>query len=274
MAFYPMPNDYECGPFSLKYAMGLFGIFAYEKDISVLAGTSWWGGTDEFGLTRAARNYGFKLIHFFELTPAKAITKLNKYLSKYPCILAVNGWNHWITVAQRLDDKYIIMDSGTTKVFNIYNQKQLLQSWVYIDNNTKTRFDGYLLIPKDENLIKAKFKLEYIKLLNKKENIKINHKWQEYYEDLSTICKTSSRLHSISFNEFIDQYSDEIIQSIVYWYGDVKKSELKNVLLGMKIVADVHQLRIKKEEITKAIISITILLTLYACGKHGMVEIY
>lgn len=274
MSFYPMPNDYECGPFSLKYAMGLFGIFAYEKDISALAGTSWWGGTDEFGLNKAARNYGFKLIHFYENTPNKAISKLNKLLLKYPCILAVNGWNHWITVAQKLDDRYIVMDSGTQKVFNLYNQKQLLQSWVYFDDDNKTRFDGYVVIPKDENFVKAKFKYEYIKILNKKENIKIIHKWQEYYEDLQAICTTRNRLHSISFNEFVEKYSDDILLLIVYWHGDVKKSELKNVLLGMQIIADVHQLRIKKEEITNAIISVAILLTLYACGKHGMVEIY
>ncbi len=273
MAFYPMPNDYECGPFSLKYAMALFGTFAYEKDISALAGTSWWGGTDEFGLSTAARNYGYKLIHFTEINPKKAITKLNKILKKYPCLLPVHQWNHWITIAQKVDDKYLIMDSGKQKVFSVYNEKQLLHSWVYFDNQ-QTRFDGYILMPKDYYHLRAKFKPEHLKILLNKDNYRITYKWNEYLDDLTSICTTTARLHSISFDEFCLQYADKIINNVIYWYGDATKKELKNVIKGMQLIADVYQLRIRKTEVIDAIISITSLLTLYLCGKHGMVEIY
>ena len=51
MGIYPQPNLWQCGPFALKHALVALGILRDEKDISRLAGTHWWHGTDEIQLT-------------------------------------------------------------------------------------------------------------------------------------------------------------------------------------------------------------------------------
>ena len=52
MSFYPQPNKYQCGPFALKYALVMLGVFASEKSIARKAGSTWWHGTDEIGLKK------------------------------------------------------------------------------------------------------------------------------------------------------------------------------------------------------------------------------
>ncbi|MCW8810139.1 MAG: hypothetical protein OQK64_04185, partial [Ignavibacteriaceae bacterium] len=64
MSFYPQPNKYQCGPFALKYALVMLGIFASEKSIAKRAGSTWWFGTDEIGLSRAAKYYDCRLKYF------------------------------------------------------------------------------------------------------------------------------------------------------------------------------------------------------------------
>ena len=64
MSFYPQPNKYQCGPFALKYALVMLGVFASEKSIAKKAGSTWWAGTDEIGLERAANHYDCRLKYF------------------------------------------------------------------------------------------------------------------------------------------------------------------------------------------------------------------
>ncbi|MCW9095494.1 MAG: hypothetical protein OQJ74_06610 [Ignavibacteriaceae bacterium] len=49
MSFYPQPNKYQCGPFALKYALVMLGIFASEKSIAKRAGSTWWFGRMRLG---------------------------------------------------------------------------------------------------------------------------------------------------------------------------------------------------------------------------------
>ena len=64
MSFYPQPNKWQCGPFALKYALVMLGVFAAEKSIVKKAGSTWWAGTDEIGLARAAKYFDCRLKYF------------------------------------------------------------------------------------------------------------------------------------------------------------------------------------------------------------------
>lgn len=274
MSFYPMPNDYECGPFSLKYALTTYGIFKNEKEISKLAGTTWWFGTDEIGLTKAANKYHFSLEAFTEKKPSKAIAKLIRQLKKHPCILCVHNWNHWITVVGYENSKFIALDSGNKKVFKIFDENELLNIWYYYDNDVKERYDGYILKPKLKTHIRAHFTCEHINILLKKHNFKISQKWDQYLSDLLELCKGTNLRDSILFRDFLLTYSEIIIKTVCYWHGEMHNNELKSVTRGMRLIADVYALKVKKKDINKAIIALTALLTMYSCGKYGMVEIY
>ena len=72
MSFYPQPNSYQCGPFALKYALVMLGIFKNEDEIGIAAGSTWWGGTDEIGLAKAARKYNVKMKYLQSSNPDDA----------------------------------------------------------------------------------------------------------------------------------------------------------------------------------------------------------
>ena len=62
MGFTPQPNLWQCGPFALKHALIMLGISVDEREISRIAGTNKWSGTDERQLARAARKFGCELL--------------------------------------------------------------------------------------------------------------------------------------------------------------------------------------------------------------------
>ena len=82
MSFYPQPDNYTCGPFSLKHAMNIFGVFKSDGLIIEKSGAKWWAGVDEVGLDRAARAFNFKLEEFRSDSEYKALVLLNKNLKK------------------------------------------------------------------------------------------------------------------------------------------------------------------------------------------------
>ena len=65
-----------------------------------------------------------------------------------------------------------------------------------------------------------------------------------------------------------------IIQEVAYWHGNPSHSELKKIIEKMEFIANVYNLVIYIDEHKKALVDITSLLMMYACGKYGMDEIY
>ena len=65
-----------------------------------------------------------------------------------------------------------------------------------------------------------------------------------------------------------------IIHEVEYWHGVPSYIELRKVVDKMKFIADVYNLVIYIDEHKKALVDITSLLMMYACGKYGMEKIY
>jgi len=278
MSFYPQPNKYQCGPFALKYALVMLGVFAGEKSIARKAGSSWWHGTDEIGLSEAAKYYDCRLKYFRREIGEDAIKVLIQHLKRgYPCILSVDKWGHWLTVINWQQGKFILIDSSKPKVINIYSAKQLISRWKYIDPDDEFKsFDGYALIPNFKPRTRAKFTLAKARHVMQNKNSDLAKHWDTYFNDLISICKprTATSIHTISFGEFLRRYEKMIIEEVVYWHGIPSSNELRKVVDKMKFIADVYNLIIYIDEHKKALVDITSLLMMYACGKYGMEKIY
>lgn len=278
MSFYPQPNKYQCGPFALKYALVMLGVFAGEKSIARIAGSTWWHGTDEIGLSIAAKYYDCRLKYFRREIGEDAIKVLIQHLKRgYPCILSVDKWGHWITVTNWQQGKFIFIDSSKPKVINVYSAKQLISRWKYIDPDDEFKsFDGYALIPYFKPRTRAKFTLAKARYVMQKKNSDLAKHWDTYFNDLIAICKprTATSIHTISFGEFLRRYEKMIIEEVVYWHGIPTYNELRKIVDKMKFIADVYNLIIYIDEHKKALVDITSLLMMYACGKYGMEKIY
>lgn len=277
MSFYPQPNKYTCGPFALKYALVMLGVFINEKKIAAVAGSTWWAGTDEIGLARAAKKFQCQMKYFKEEIPEAALERLNRELDKnIPCILSVSSWEHWLTVIGHKHNKYIVVDSGQDKVINILSPRQLLKKWKYVDELGCFSFDGYSIIPKFKVTTKAQFTLEKAKYVMYTKNEPLARKWDTYFNDLILICRPRTRLSSniISLNEFLRRHEKNLVEKVAFWHGTPKHIELKRILRNMQFVGEVYDLVIHEEDEKKALIDLTSILMMYACGKYGMEPSY
>jgi hypothetical protein len=278
MSFYPQPNKYQCGPFALKYALVMLGIFKDEDEIGITAGSTWWAGTDEIGLSRAARRYNCKMKHFQSSNPVDAKRALNEMLKKrIPCILSVNNWEHWLTVIHYSKGKYVIVDSELEDVVAILTAKQLLKKWRYKDETDGIiSYDGYALIPSFKVLTRATFTIEKAIELMYDKNKDLASKFDEYFNDLVQIAKPRTLLTTnyITFSEFLRRNGKKLVKQVANWHGSPTQNELKKILQNMQFIADIYDFIIPTEDEKKALVDISSILMMYSCGKYGMTKIY
>ncbi|MBU1099257.1 MAG: hypothetical protein KKA84_02550 [Bacteroidetes bacterium] len=279
MSFYPQPDNYRCGPFALKYALVMLGVFKHEDKIAKIAGSTWWDGTDELGLAKAAAIFKCKMNYFQSDNPSDALKLLNAWLKKgIPCVLSVNNWEHWITVVKYTRKSYIYLDSENNRVIGILTSSQLSKYWRYKDESEdkSISYDGYAIEPKFKTYTKASFSLEKARTLMYKKNDILASKWDQYFNDLITICKPRNKQTAklITFPEFLRRNEATLVRKIANWHGTPKYTELKKILYNMKFVAEIYDLIIPLDEEKKALVDISALLMMYACGKYGMDPIY
>ncbi|HKB85866.1 MAG TPA: hypothetical protein VKD08_06835 [Ignavibacteriaceae bacterium] len=256
----------------------MLGRFENEREIAKRAGSTWWYGTDEIGLAKAAKTYDCKMKYFRRETPDEAIKALSEHLkSGYPCILSVDNWEHWFTVINEQQGKFIVVDSGLDKVIVIYSARQLIKRWKYIDDETGfTSYDGYALSSKFKPRTKAKFSLEKARYVMRDGNRVLAEKWDMYFNDLIMMCRprTSHTTRSISFAEFLRRHEKLLVEEVANWHGQPGYEELKKILKNMRFVSEVYNLVIHTEDQKKTLVDLSALLMMYACGKYGMDPIY
>ncbi len=278
MSFYPQPYKYQCGPFALKYGLVMLGRFENEKTIGKRAGSTWWYGTDEIGLAKAAKTFDCKMKYFRRETADEAIKVLVRHLKRgLPCILSVDSWEHWITVIKVQKGKFIVIDSALDKVIVIYGARQLAKRWKYYDEDTgDISFDGYALIPNVKPTTKANFTLEKARYVMRDRNKQLAEKWDKYFNDLITICRPRSpnAKNTISFNEFLRRYEKMLIEQVANWHGIPTYNELDKLLKDMQFMAEVYDLVIHPQDQRKALVDLSSILMMYACGKYGMDPLY
>ena len=256
----------------------MLGVFKDEGQIGKFAGSTWWAGTDEFGLARAARRFNCRMKHFQSSNPDDARRMLIQHLKKgYPCILSVKNWEHWCTVVSYQKGKFVVIDSELDKVVSVQTAARLVRRWKYVEEGTGIiSYDGYALIPKFKAITHAQFTPEKAKLLMYDKNEDIANKWDQYTNDLINICKPRTKLSQniITFSEFLRRNEQNLIKRVANWHGEPTYSELKKILSNMKFIADVYDFIIPEDEEKRAAIDVSSLLMMYSCGKYGMNPIY
>jgi hypothetical protein len=149
--------------------------------------------------------------------------------------------------------------------------------WKYIDEDSgEISYDGYALIPNSKPATKPNFTLEKVKYVMRKRNKRLAVKWDTYFNDLISICRPrypNSR-SVISFNEFLRRNEKMLVEQIAYWHGNPTYSELEKLLQDLQFMAEVYDLVIHSEDQKKALVDLSSILMMYACGKYGMDPIY
>jgi hypothetical protein len=282
MGIYKQPDKWQCGPFALKHALLMQGVLASEWEIGKLAGTTS-HGTDENQLAGAARHYGCELPTVRKLDPEAARRELVRYLREgTPCLLCVNGWDHWVTAVQEEKGQFIVLDSQQTDVIVLVDWPRLRSLWVYHDEDEndgetiRTLYDLHPLITKDQVRTRARFSLERARQLRRPANRRLAQLWDIYVEDLVAICRTEAQQggRSRSLGEFLRRHAAMILDQLDSWHGKIDRDAANQVLERMRFVADTYGLVIRQSDEKRTVSAVSMILALWAAGEFGIEPLY
>jgi hypothetical protein len=282
MGIYKQPGKWECGPFALKHALLMRGLLASEREIARLAGTGP-DGTDEKELERAAAHYGCGLptVRRFESDAAR--DELIRYLRDgSPCLLCINGWDHWVTAVHEEAGQFIILDSEKPEVILVVDWPRLRQQWVYHDEagdgskSARKIYDLHPLVPERPLPSRARFSLERARYLLQPENRGLARLWDGYVEDLIAICRTrpSQGGRSLALGEFLRRHSELLLDQLANWHGQIERQAAEQVLERMRFVADTYGLVIRQSDEKRTVAAVSMILALWSAGEFGVEPLY
>lgn len=283
MGLYPQPNNWTCGPFALKHALIMLGRIVDEKRISRIAGTHWWSGTDEIKLARAARRYDCSLKLIRRKNSLRAKRELLLALKRgHPCLLCVDGWNHWVTVVGAEKGRFIYLDSRKQPVVRVEEWIALKKRWVYRERDeddptlVETLYDLHPVIPLSRVRSKARFSLKQARYLRRPENRAFASHWDEYFNDLTRICtpRTPRSEKVFPMGELLRRHGAMLRAQIAYWHGSVRKEQVGKLLRNYRFIADTYDLVVRRDEEKRTLVALTANITLWAASKFGVDEVY
>jgi hypothetical protein len=282
MGIYKQPGKWECGPFALKHALLMRGVLVSEREIARLAGTSP-DGTDEKQLELAAANYGCELPTIREVEPEAARDALTGHLRDgYPCLLCINGWDHWVTAVHEEAGQFIILDSEKPHVIEVVDWPRLRELWVYHDRDgdgrqaSDTLYDLHALVPKRKLPSRARFSLERATYLRRPENHGLARLWDGYVEDLIAVCGTRPGQggRSLALGELLRRHTEMLLDELVNWHGGIKRQAARQVLERMRFVADTYGLVIRQSDEKRTVAALGMILALWSAGEFGVEPLY
>jgi hypothetical protein len=258
------------------------GLLASEREIARLAGTSP-EGTDEKQLELAAAHYGCELPTIRKVESDEARSELTGYLRDgYPCLLCINGWDHWVTAVHEEAGRFIILNSEKPDVIEVVDWPHLLELWVYHDEDgdegeiSHTLFDLHPLIPKRRAPNRARFSLERAHYLRQPENHGLARLWDGYAEDLIALCRARRPQggRSLALGEFLRRHTDLLLDELATWHGGIKRQAARQVLERMRFVADTYGLVISQSDEKRTIAALSMILALWSAGEFGVEPLY
>jgi hypothetical protein len=280
--FYPQPNDWTCGPFALKHALIALGRFVEAEQIALTARSHWWSGTDEIRLARAAREFECDLVLERRRDAETARKQLVKFLREQtPVLLCVDKWEHWITAVRSEGRRFVVIDSTSEPVMNILTWAQLRTRWRYFDVDhdkvdPPVLYDLMAVVPRFRTSVKADFSVERVKFLRRVENTQLARHWNEYLEDLLSICKPPSVriVEPLSMGEFLRRHQELLVTRVGYWHGDIARADLVRVLRHFRFVSETYGLVVPAAASRRTVADLAILLTLWVCARRGIESMY
>jgi hypothetical protein len=282
MGFHPQPNDWSCGPVALEHALLTIGQMVDPDRLAKLADTDWWSGTDELGLARAAARYQCDLELVRARHPEKARSQLTSYLrAGCPVLLCVDDWGHWIAVLRRQNNSFVVVDSNDDPVLGITEWGPLQRRWRYLDydydeDDPPQLFDMYPLEPRARPAIKADLSIQRVRHLRRAENRDLAVHWNEYLDDLLSICRPpSNRVWSkLTMAELLRRHQALIISRVVYWHGDVEPRLLEHLFRNYRFIAETYGLIIPESSARQAVADLAVLATMWVIANRGAPEMY
>lgn len=252
----------HCGPCSLSACLFILGISATQRQLAAAAGkpvSIFIHGVDEQGLRRAARKFGVRseFVLIDDRSQGKAFTRrLRSHLRQgNPAILLSNDFEHWVAVIAYLvpQRKFIIVDPKEKRaVFSRWSETTLLRrAWNEAkgeDSYEPSQYFAILLSRKDGQPPKWKISEAWLRLCERG-SVDTAENMANHLAEIAALASPSTKNieEGPYLAEFLQQYEDTILGSILYWAngnGDCTRSELRTFYRDYMTVASSSGIRI------------------------------
>jgi hypothetical protein len=185
---YQQSTSYECGPYALKHALQMLGVFTDERRLGRLAGTTP-AGTDEVQLARAAAAVGCNLPLVRATTPEDARRALMSHLTRgLPALLCVDQWDHWVAIVGGDGDRFALLDSAVPPVAARIDWDRLAQRWGYRDTGSPVLYDLHPVVPRGETPGRARVDARAAETLARPERAALVRDWSHYSRALLALA--------------------------------------------------------------------------------------
>lgn len=189
MGFSPQPNEWQCGPYALKYALLALAIPCDETDLTRESGATQ-QGTDERDLDRAARRHGCVLRVERSTTRDSARDGLRSHLSRRtPVLLCVDQWSHWIVAVGGDADGAVVLDSRRADVIQVMPWPGLMGRVAYRGISGATLYDLQPLVPMSVPPARAEFSRARAEFLLRPANRALRRGWEQYVRALLPLAR-------------------------------------------------------------------------------------
>lgn len=192
MGFSPQANEWQCGPYALKYALLVLAIPCDETDLTRESGATE-HGTDERDLDGAARRHGCVLRVERSTTRDGAREALRGHLSHCtPVLLCVDQWSHWIVAVGGDADGVIILDSRQADVIQVVPWPALMGRVAYRGISGAALYDLQPLVPMSVPPARAAFTRARAEFLLRPTNRALRRGWEHYVRALLPLTRPRS----------------------------------------------------------------------------------
>ena len=221
---------YSCGTTSLQYALTFLGTTVDEKDLRKAARTTTLG-TDEQGIARAAQRYG----HVAVMRTFRSFRIAYRHLMRYvqsgqPCILCVDNWKHWLTVAGASRKGAAAFDPGRPGVASLVTTTRLRNRWRYVpgEEDDKPYFFFIAIRPGNGGRraprVARGINRETVQELRKRDELRQG--WNQYLQDLTDVFSDMNRRPSgtVPAWTFMRRNSELLVELVSFWDGSLPKN--------------------------------------------------
>ncbi len=246
----------NCGQYALMHALALLGTPAELIDIhkatEVSPLLSKIIGTDTKYIKRGISYFHYKPIVIHTDNAEKFKRNVDDMIEKgFPLIVSTDDYDHWAVIA----GNYYLVDSASGDIITKMKWEKLLKKLISYDEY----FAIALYSPYNFNSIVNKMKeLKKISI----DNEYLFNNWGYYLADLWDIFTPNNICENpVSAENFFDNYTDELIDSIDHFYADADLDNINDVIDNYRTTAVMHNMVIPKDFEKEALIRLSVMLT-------------
>jgi hypothetical protein len=264
MSFHKQDKEYSCGAASLRYALTFLGKTVEEKDLRKASRTTA-NGTDESRLAKAAWRYGCEAtLRNYRRFPA-AFRSLTRYVQNgQPCILCVDNWMHWVTVAGANRNGAALLDPYAAGVATIVKPESLKRRWAHFkqeDGQADPHFFFMAIRPRvRRHHTKGIVDNELVQDLRRREDLREG--WDRYLQDLIDIFgrRPSRADDSYPAWRFLARNTPFLTETVAAWDGDVPNRFYRTELRNLALVCKAYGFTMRPREEKRALVSLACIL--------------